>query len=41
MMDKLTADIRDLAGSLFSEGKSLEEISLILSIPVSARAKIK
>jgi len=34
MRDKLTADIRDVVGSLFSEGKSLEEISLILSIPV-------
>jgi hypothetical protein len=34
MRDRLTTDIRDRVGSLFSEGKSLEEISLISSIPV-------
>ena len=34
MRETLTTDIRDVVGLLFSEGKSLEEISLVLSIPV-------
>jgi len=34
MRETLTTDITDIVGFLFSEGKSLEEISLILSIPV-------
>lgn len=34
MRETLTIDMRDIVGFLFSEGKSLEEISLILSIPV-------
>ena len=34
MRETLTTDIRDAVGFLFSEGKSLEEISLTLGVPV-------